>query len=513
MSVRKSGRNYLPIVGVGIAIAAGGYYLCDRFLFGRELTPLTAAEIIPKEAVAIGYISTEAKDWSQLQQIGIPHSLLKTNLDRAKDELFSNTNITYEGDIQPWLGGAAIAILPTSQSKNNTLLIFGIKNKLQAYNFLKKLEKEPDRVFKQTEYKGITITESSSSSEQIACTALLDSRLIAASDRAAVEEAIDVYKGESSLASNDEAKQLLTKPLNLKHSLAQIYFIDYGKLLQNLATMGATTPVNNLQLNSIKSLAIGVGTEEKSLHFQAMTKFDPQTFPLDLSPSKGQIISQFPDNTLAFSNGHKIDRFWSSIATQLEKMPETSTSLNQTRSQLKLTTGIDLDKDIFGWMDGEFALGILPTQSAIIPELGMGLGGAFAIETSNSTTAKATLAKLENLMQKGSGIVFNQKNIDGKTMMQWRDPSSNVALSYGWLKDNRLVLTIGDAVAESIANSKTNSLDRNSKFGAIVKQLPSANLGYFYFDLEPFVSAFNRLPDFEPRMTRSHAILASLTNA
>ncbi|MGL5807893.1 MAG: DUF3352 domain-containing protein [Xenococcaceae cyanobacterium] len=500
MTNQRTGRNFLPIVGVGIAIAAGGYYLSNRFLFGSELTPLRAAEIIPKEAVAIGYVSTEAQDWSQLQQIGIPQSLFQKNVDSAKKELFSNTNITYEGDIKPWLGGAAFAVFPSSsaglRSENSTLLIFGIKNKLQAYNFFKKLEKEPNRSFKQTDYKGITITESNSERKQTAYTALLDDRLVAGIDRATVEEAIDVYKGEASLVSNDETKQILTQNLKLDRSVAEIYFVNYGKLLQDLASMGGTTTLNTLPLNSVKSMAIGIGSKEKSLHVRAIAKFDSEKFSLDLSPSKGQIISQFPDNTIAFFNGQKIDRYWSNTVTQLEQIPDTGNYLNEARVQFKNNVGLDLDRDIFGWMNGEFALGILSTQSPIIPNLGMGLGGVLALETSNPDTAKTTLAKLENLMQH-SGLTPNQKNIDGTTMTQWREPNSNVALSYGWLKDNRLVFTLGDSVMDSIALSKTNSFDRNTKFSAIVKQLPSENLGYFYLDLEPFVSAFNRLPDYQ----------------
>lgn len=497
MTVKK--RNYLPIIGVGIVCVGIGYYVSHRFLSGSELTLNEAVKLIPQQAVAIGYISTKEEDWSQLQEVGIPNDLLQKQIDRLKNELFTNSNITYEGDIQPWLGGAVIALLPPSETQaindEKTLIIFGIKNKLKAYDFLKKLETEAKEKIKKTNYQGIDILEASSSLQNIAYSAIVGDRIVLSLDRSSLEAAIDTQKGKSSLASDKNVQELISQPLNIDHPLAQFYFVNYGKFLQDIAQQGSPSPINGLSFDYLNSVAIGMGTKDKSLHFQTLTKFDPKKLTLDYSASKNTILSQFPDNTILFFSGNSVDKIWSNTIAQLGKIPEFNSSLSQARSTLSLTTGIDLDKDIFSWMNGEFAVGIVPTKTPIIPQLGMGLGAAIAFDTSDANTAKTSFSKLERLMQQNLGLLSSQKNIDGKMMTEWREPTSNMALSYGWLNDNRLLLTVGDSVTEAIELSKQKSLDKNSKFQAIVKQLPNDNLGYFYLDLEPIVGAINKLPE------------------
>jgi hypothetical protein len=497
MTVKK--RNYLPIVGVGIAFVAIGYYVSNRFLSGSELTLNEAVKLIPQQAIAIGYISTKEEDWSQLQEVGIPKALLQKQVDNLKSQLFTDSNITYEGDIQPWLGGAAIAILPSKEKQaindEKTLVIFGIKNKLKAYDFFKKLEAESKDKVKKTNYQGVDILEASSSLKNIAYSALVNDRIVLSLDRSSLEAAIDTQKGKSSLASDENVKKIIAQPLDIDRPLAQFYFVNYGKFLQDIAQQGNPSPMTGLSFDYLNSVAIGMGTKDKSLHFQTLTKIDPEKLSLDYSPSKNTILSQFPDNTIFFFSGNGIDKIWTSTVEQLGKIPEFNSSLSQARGALSMTTGIDLDKDIFGWMNGEFAVGIVPTKTPIIPELGMGLGGVMAFETSDVNTAKTSFAKLERLIQQNIGLPSTQKNLDGKTMTEWRETTSNMALSYGWVKDNRLLLTVGDSVGEAIETSKQKSLDKNSKFQEFAKQLPGNNLGYFYLDLEPIVGAINKLPE------------------
>jgi Protein of unknown function (DUF3352) len=499
MTVKK--RNYLPIIGVGIACVGIGYYASQRFLSGSELTLNEAVKLMPQQAVAIGYISTKEEDWSQLQEIGIPKDLLQKQLDRLNNELFTNSKITYEGDIQPWLGGAAIAILPPSETgainDERTLVIFGIKNKLKAYDFFKKLETEAKEKVKKTNYQGVDILEASSSLQNVVYSALLSDRIVLSLDRSSLEASIDTQKGKSSLASDENVKKIIAQPLKVEHPLAQMYFVNYGKFLQDTMQKDKTLPISNASFDYLNSVAIGMGTKNKSLHLQTLTKFDPEKLSLDYSTSKETILSQFPDNTILFFSGNGMDKIWSNTVAQLEKIPEFNTYLNQAKAGLSMTTGIDLDKDIFGWMNGEFGVGIVPTKTAIIPQLGMGLGGALAFETNDANTAKASFAKLDKLIQQNIGLPSIQKSIDGKMMTQWREPTSNMALSYGWVKDNRLLLTIGDSVSEAIELSKQKSLDKNSKFQALVKDLPGDNLGYFYLNVEPIVGAINKLPDSE----------------
>ncbi|MEY2833829.1 MAG: hypothetical protein RLZZ574_3088, partial [Cyanobacteriota bacterium] len=228
MTSKKSGCGCLPILGIGLALTLGGLY----FFNGKKLTPLEGAEVIPQEAIVSGYISTESKDWSELEEIGIPEGI-NNNIEQLKSGSIANSNIDYQKDIKPWLGGAMFAMLP-DQDTDDLLIILGIKNKLQAFKFMKKLEKQEKQHIEKIDYQGITIFENTNLKKDIPYTALVDNKVILAEDYHTIEQAIDAYQNKSSLANLDNVNQIFSRQLNIKDPLAQIYFTNYGELLKNL---------------------------------------------------------------------------------------------------------------------------------------------------------------------------------------------------------------------------------------------------------------------------------------
>ncbi|GAB4224538.1 MAG: hypothetical protein Kow0049_00030 [Stanieria sp.] len=226
----------LASTGIGIAVLISAGYVASQWIFGRELTPLAAAELIPQEAIVTGFVVTNPNNWSQLEQVGIPPSLLKNNWNQAQQEMLAETQINYATDIQPWLGGIALAILPQSNtqalSEPQFLGIFGIKNKLKAYNFFKKVTQQSKNI-QTTEYQGIKITETIYSSEP-SYFALVENKVLFATNRQVIEQAIATYRGSPSLADSEATKAAFSEKFTLKNSLGQIYFTNYGKLFQLL---------------------------------------------------------------------------------------------------------------------------------------------------------------------------------------------------------------------------------------------------------------------------------------
>jgi hypothetical protein len=502
MSSQKS----LALAGVGIAFLVGAGYAASRWLVGGELTPLAAAELISQEAVITGYLSTDPNDWSQLERVGIPQSLLENNWKKARQEMFAGTKIDYARDLQPWLGGMAFAIIPdaTTQelSEPGFLAIFGIKNKLKAYAFLKKVEQEAKNIQK-TDYHGITIRESQDSSEP-SYVAVVGNKILVATNRQVIEQAIDTDKGLPSLADREETKAAFSEKLALKNSLGQIYLTNYPQLIKSLAQSQNNSELDALPVwDEVNYIVVGIGAENQSLRLQSITQLNSERLTQGFSQPSGKLLAQLPENTISLVNGSSINQIWSNTVTQLEADRTVNGYLNMLRGGLQMSSGLDLDRDIFGWMDGEFAVGLISTQTAIIPGLGFGLGGAMLFETKQPDLAKQTLAKLENLLQLSVGGAPNQIEIQGKTMTQWREPQSNFTLAYGWLDNNSLMFAVGEEVAESLG---TKSLAKNTKFKAIAKQLPNKNFGYFYLDMDPIATGINGLSDYQKQEITPEAI-------
>ena len=72
-SSRKSGCGWLlGLFFLGIC-AAGGSYFYFKYFRGQELIPLVAAEVLPEDTMTASFISTDAKNWSQLTKFqGLP---------------------------------------------------------------------------------------------------------------------------------------------------------------------------------------------------------------------------------------------------------------------------------------------------------------------------------------------------------------------------------------------------------------------------------------------------------
>jgi hypothetical protein len=278
MSNQKNGGGCLPLIGTVIIIFIGGGYLFNRFFLGKELTPLEGAKLIPEEALITSYISTEPQAWSKLDNVGIPKQIIQDSIDSLEEELVTNSTINYQEDIQPWLGGVMVAVLPeTTTPQDNVLVILGIKNKLKARSFFKKLEKEEQQTSQEIQYKGITITETTESGKQQIYSTVLDNKLLLAFTRQPLEQAIDTYKGEPSLLSQPEAKQALSQPLKLQNSLGQVYFTNYSQLVKRLTNTQKISPALLAQLEQINSVVLGVSSETKGLHFQAVTQVNPES--------------------------------------------------------------------------------------------------------------------------------------------------------------------------------------------------------------------------------------------
>jgi hypothetical protein len=385
----------------------------------------------------------------------------------------------------------AVAMIPNTESqatsKPELLGILGIKNKYKAYQFLQKFDQEAKNT-QTTEYKGIKISENPDLSG-FKYIAVIGNQAVFADNRGVIEEAINAYRGESSIADSKETKAAFAESLELQSSLGQIYLTNYQTLIKSVERTDTNSQLSTSPiLDEVKYMVLGIGTEENSLHWRSLTKFNSEQLTKGFEPPSGKLLAQLPETSISVVNGSNINQIWTNTVSLLAADQNLNSFLNMLRGGLQMSSDLDLDQDIFSWMDGEYAFGVVPTQTAIIPELGFGLGGAMLIETQQKEVAQQTLVKLDNLLQDFAGIKPSQVKIQGKSMTQWREPASNFTLTYGWLDDRSIVFTLGEQVIESLG---TKSLAKSDKFNSLTRQLPAKNLGYVYLDMKPLAKLIN----------------------
>ncbi len=478
-----------------LVTAAGAGFAGYKYLHG-ESQPADLASVIPADAYFATYISNEPEAWAKLQKFGTPaaQKIITQQLTELQQKVLAESKIDYIKDVQPWMGNVMIAVLPDRTGKTtepNMMIAIGIKDKLKALDFANKLKAQSKEPAKEIDYKGIKIssTDGTTGKDKI-FSALINDELVLAPQRT-VEMAIDTAKGSPSLASKVGRDWFTGDTLQLKQPIMAFYMPDYAQSVQQLLKSGKTPvtidPVTLSQLKKIQSFAGGIAIDDGGIRMKLVSKTDGTMLSLPNTSSKN--ISNFPKDTFAFASGNGLAQIWTETNKIAAAKPEMQQVFTQMRQGFTQSTQLDLDKDIFGWMGGEYALGMIPVTKGLTAQAGF--GGALTIDSTNKATTDNTMSKLFNL-GKGVGLTTEQRQLDGKSIIDLKVPGQGAILSYGWLNDKSMVLTVGDGLMDKIGANKGESLDRNPNFSSITSTMPTANQSYLYLDVETMVMLFEQ---------------------
>lgn len=503
---KKKSSLLIPVIGTVIILAGG----ISAYMYlkggGSSSNPLGSAKLVPVNALMATYIDTKPESWDKLTKFGTAEArkIIGKGLQDFNQQILNDNSISYAADIKPWVGGVMIAVLPPDNKKTspvnlrtseepNILLVVDIKDKIAALNFANKLKQQKNVKTQESDYKGEKIIEIKGQGEPTYTTVLNNNHLLFTSNKQAVEKAIDTFKGEASFATKAGANEILSKGVDVKNSLAQVYIPDYGNMVEKIAALNPESPKlppqTLAQIKQVKSLVAGVGVDDMGLRFKAVLNLDPELNKFQYESTPAKIVGQFPSETFALSSGQGINKSWQTFVAQSKDYPELNQGLQQARTQLK-TWELDLDQDIFSWMTGEFGIGAIQSNQGLLKNLGF--GGALVLDTSDRKTAEATFTKLDNLAKQQSLNVAN-RNIGGKNVTEWQIPQQGALISHGWLDNDTVFLAIGGPIAETLANRKGQALDQSETFKSVTGSLQTPNAGYFYLDMEKTTTIIERL--------------------
>lgn len=481
MSLKKF---ILPAVGVAaVAGGAAAYFYWNGGAGGT--TPLAIAQVIPDDAYMAAFLSTDEGNWAKLKQFGTPEAqkaMDKTVADFQK-KMLTDTQVDMDKDLKPWVGNMMVAMLPAPTGQNpETLVVVSIKDKVSALNFANKIKSTAKVKSKDIDYKGIKITEMvGEGSKKPTYTAVLkDTYLTLSPNQKVVEQAIDTFKGEPSFVSKPEAKQLLEKTGDVDNAVARVYIPDYAGLVQTISQSGTgTKPTAGTleRLKQVKSMVAAVGIDQVGLRLKGTVKVDPK-LAMEYKPTPGKVVAQFPPQTFALVSGANIASIWQQVVTQAKTDSETKQIVDTMRSGTQLA-GFDLDKDIFGWMNGEFAMGMMPVDQGLLAQAGF--GGAMVFDTSDRKAAEGMLTKLDALA-KTQSLPVGQRDVNGKKVTEWQTPQGAI-LGHGWLDDDTVFIATGNQLVDGLSKQSNPALDGSETFKAVTASLPKQNIGYFYVDM------------------------------
>ncbi|MEG4167052.1 MULTISPECIES: DUF3352 domain-containing protein [unclassified Microcoleus] len=486
---------------IAASIAAAGsaaVYFYFQGLSQQVSNPQDSAKVVPDEAMMAAFISPNPQALAELQRFGTSgaQKLVGQGLKTFQEQSLAGTQIDFDRDLKPWLGGVMVAFLPpdavTNTEPPKLLVVVSVKNKISAWNFANKLKSQPGATTQETEYKGVKIYEIAEPTGKRYSVALLNDQLVMAPLRKPVELAIDTFKGEPSLATQPSTTKFFAESAGVKNPIATIYIADYPAAIEQLkANLPADIPLPWTvfsQFKQVKSLVAGIGADSAGLRVKTIAQLDPKFVQQNPQvPSK--LLPRFPGETIALVGGKGLDQIWSQATAQAKDSPEVDRGVQQVRSSFK-RLDLDADQDVFGWMNGEFAIGAIGSDQGILSQLGM--GAAMIFETSDRPAAEATLKKLDAIAKSNPTVSVAPRQVQGKEVTEWQIPQQGTLFGHGWLNENSVFVAFGGPLVDVITSTPPQPLSSSPSFQAIATSLPQVNQGYFYIDMEKTMSWANQ---------------------
>jgi hypothetical protein len=341
--------------------------------------------------------------------------------------------------------------------------------------------------------------------------AFLPDALVAAETPAALEQYLRLRQDEAqpSLTESLEFQRTLTNQQSSR-ALVAIYgnaleLLNFNPAAADLPSAPLPLPiplppfptVNGDTLRSLRSLNFGGTLEalvyplETGMQARGRYYYDAVPFTFGLTPTVADAdspLTLLPASTYLMMSGRNVAGLWRGMSRILDSASDfTREGLASVRSFFTLSTGLDLDEDVFGWMDGEVAIAAFPAEGGPLPYAGLGL----LLQTSDRPTAENTLTVLDELLP-SFGLTANPRTVNQQPVTSWElrfngtDDDYRPRLSVGshsWVTADMLAVTSGTVpMASVLAPSPHDPLADFFLFDQATAAFPRPNNGYFYLN-------------------------------
>lgn len=457
---------FTVVAGLLIAGAGGAYLYLRGNLPWQQFNFHQASSVIPYETLAVTHVTTNQKQWSKLSDLVSPEAqkIIGSSLSIIAQSFPEENLKTLEQDILPWVEGVSLAWV----GDNRLLVVVGIKDKIKAFQYQKNLGQKYTIVT--TDYRNVNINQIATQGN-IFYSAILNNYLVIAAEKGTIELAINAQLDNSSYQDRPGI-QALRQELKLKNLLMESYIDNPSDL----------DPEYVEYLGQIRGFASGVGLVADGLHMQTIVKLDPSLVTSQPSSADRKFLASLPENTWLLIVGHDLKQTWGDLVTLSQNIPELEEFVREVRQGFA-TVSLDVDRDVFGWMDQEYAIALINSDQSTVS---FGIGGLVLFKTSDPQTASNTFAQLSQLARENF-ITVQDRQIGRQTITEWYQ-DSELLLSQGWLNKQTLGVTI---VTPWESLTTTNqSLVQQESFKKANRYLPQKYSQYFYLDMNQLLDIF-----------------------
>ncbi|MGK7957096.1 MAG: DUF3352 domain-containing protein, partial [Crocosphaera sp.] len=412
--------------------------------------------------------------------------------------LLAKTGLDYQTQIQPWLGEEitlAVTSLDYDHNPNNGikpgyLLAVSTKDKQLANEFLQAsysteaIAGTSDLVFES--YKGVNLIEQQNpnlkKNTPLSATAVVGNMVLFANDIQVLKESINnVQVPDLNLKNAPGYQKALKTIVDPRIGIVYTNFPALSAWLANL-------PIPELP-EITQTLTIALSIKEDGL--VAQTALIGVSGEGDHSPILSEPVEAFsylPENTILTAAGTNLNQLWQQVETGLDQDSPLQQLLNRSISYLEEPLGLNLSKDVFPWVKGEFSLGLVPKEE------GGEADWIFVAQKSPDVAMDEILEQFDQQAEKAGYTVGTLPLLDTKVTVWTKlkatvNPNkkklasleANVSGVYGNIGDYVIFSTSIEGISQAIS-SDFPKLIETEEFQHVIEGLSPENDGYFYIN-------------------------------
>ena len=457
----------------------------------------------------------------------------RTELDQFKQGIAGILGFDYRRDLQPWLGDevtVAVTTLDIDRDLENGqqpgyLMAVNTHDSQRSREFLQVFWQEraiagADLIFES--YKGTQLiygrdlqdrskslsrspqnADQTSPERSFASAVVGNQFVLFANSPKVLRDAINtVQVAELGLASSE----------NYQTAIAHLNQGRVGMVFLNLPQLAALTGEESALADELaikseensatyESLAIALGLDRQGLTAETALLTPGE---IASTPAASKLIGalQYIPAASPFSvSGVNLDQSWSSLSQGVSGYQRAAELINRPIDALRDRWKLDLPQDIFSWVKGDYALGLVPRQDervnnkTALPSLG---DWVFVADKSADQNAQLAIAHLDEIA-KAQGISIGSLQLSDQTINVWTRLSTVRAAKKPEQKDlevqaevagvhasvgNYEIFTTSVEAMSEVLKAAQNPISKSKTFKQAIAPLTTPNNGYLYLDWE-----------------------------
>ncbi|NES86847.1 MAG: DUF3352 domain-containing protein [Moorea sp. SIO2B7] len=491
--------------------------------------------LIPQEAIFVASISTDSKQWQQLQQWGTPEiqAALKRRLTRLSKSLLGSKSESYQNLIKPFIGKeVTLAYLhsnlaqstsptpsvteysPKNSSKQKSLvLLLPLKNQLLAKQLWTQLNSQLKSKFGEKSYKKIKIKQIKNNNY---CISLIGRFIVVSTDFSSMKRVIDTHQDSASSVITPRAEKALANISKTTDQNLAKFYLNIPAALEFATTLSSRVILpESIQQQTKQGIAGKVLLESEGLRIQGilwhkLNNSDSQNLTLAKNlPTENSVknmAQNLPIETQFMFAGGNIKQLWQDFVAESESNPLIPIEFQPVilTNWIKSTTNLDWEQDFLPWMGDQISLALIPTKEEIFT-LGKNhhnqLEGALVVmlQISDRDHGEQIWMQLDQTVATKHNFQVESFHQSAQPIFKWTSPGKKANFAYGWLEEDLLFFTLGSSIVPSLIEKPKQNLNGNELYQQTILTRLNPNQMQIFLDLDSPMRENIELLPFSPK--------------